>query len=407
MSTRRPSDNWNGFGDLEPGPGSLHEQVQTVLSTANFRDLEKLAYLARIQQDRTVDPGLLCTINTSLFTYGFNNVVLEVSFSDHVYWIAKIQHISVDESEASENAMDLLSEIVTMRTVKERTSIPVPQVFAYDISRSNSVGYPYILMEHIDGQALGGPLVSEVPPRYLLKVARQLAEIFFELHGLTFDRLGRLWCGENGDGAPEIIPLSLDNEPEPDAVHWTSLEWFYKHRQENNRQVLKLHPHDPEWRTACWVLKTAVPHIIIEPRVHGPFPLCHADLHHGNLLFDDDYNLKGVIDWSQAQTVPLERLVVSPEIITFPGISDEQNNDILAFISLVREHIQHLEQKDKITPTLLSDFFGTKRAEVTHRCTYSLPHRALWDGRLVARLLYGNDISWEQLVRVYGEVEIC
>ncbi|KAI8954847.1 kinase-like domain-containing protein [Xylaria longipes] len=351
MSAGRPSDSWNGFGDLEPGHGSLHEQIQTVLSTANFRNLEKSAYLARIKQDKTVDQEVLCTINSSSFTYGFNNVVLEVSFSDHVYWIAKIQHIPVDASESLENSMDILSEIATMRTAKDRTTIPVPQVFAFDVHPSNTVGYPY--------------------------VARQLAEVLFQLHGLTFDRLGRLWCGQSGDGPPEIVPPSIHNTPEPSQPPRTSLEWFCTHRQENNRHVLKLHPHDSEWRTACWILKTAVPHIIVETR-----------------------------------TVPLERLVVSPEIITFPGGSDEQNNNILTFKSLIREHLQHLEQTEclgnKTSSTLLlSDAFGSKRAEITHRCTYSLPHRALWDGRLVARLMYGNDVAWEQLVRVYGESEIC
>lgn len=72
------------------------------------------------------------------------------------------------------------------------------------------------------------------------------------------------------------------------------------------------HPNDPEWNTACWVLKDAVSHIIVEDRVHGPFPLCHMDFHHGNLLFDEEYNLTGVLDWGMAQTVPLERLAVSP-----------------------------------------------------------------------------------------------
>ncbi|RYC59629.1 hypothetical protein CHU98_g6582 [Xylaria longipes] len=275
MSAGRPSDSWNGFGDLEPGHGSLHEQIQTVLSTANFRNLEKSAYLARIKQDKTVDQEVLCTINSSSFTYGFNNVVLEVSFSDHVYWIAKIQHIPVDASESLENSMDILSEIATMRTAKDRTTIPVPQVFAFDVHPSNTVGYPYVLMEYIDGRALKGTLASQVPRSYLPK------------------------------------------------------------------------------------------------------------------------------------TVPLERLVVSPEIITFPGGSDEQNNNILTFKSLIREHLQHLEQTEclgnKTSSTLLlSDAFGSKRAEITHRCTYSLPHRALWDGRLVARLMYGNDVAWEQLKTIMG-----
>jgi hypothetical protein len=154
------------------------------------------------------------------------------------------------------------------------------------------------------------------------------------------------------------------------------------------------------------VLKTAVPHIVIESRIRDPFPLCHPDLHHGDLLFDDDYNLTGVIDWSQAQTVPLERLAVSPEFVTFPAGSGEQNDKIRAFKALVHESLQRREETEASdggsSPLLLIKFFASKRAEITHRCTYSLPHRALWDGRLVARLIYGHHVSWDQLVKCMG-----
>ncbi|KAK4040318.1 kinase-like domain-containing protein [Parachaetomium inaequale] len=391
MSTKLKlsSPTWPGFGGLEPGP--LYDRIQTVPSRLNFKHLEKVALCARAQLGETTDSGLACTIDPFSFTHGFNNVVLEVLFSDGVCWIARIQHGSMDMPGALGDTRDLPSEITTMRTVRDRTSIPVPQVFAHDVSPSNEFGHPYILMERVTGRVLEGPIASQVPPEHLPKVAKQLADVLYQLHGLTFDRLGQLWSGEKGGGPVEISP-------------------FYAQRQADNRRALDGHLHDPEWTTACWVLKTAVPHIIIEDRVRGPFPLCHLDLHHGNLLFDDDYNLRGVIDWSQGQTVPVERLVVSPEFITFPAGSDEQNKNIRAFRALVHEHLQRLEGRessaDNSPAFLLSNFFGSKRADITHRCTYSFLHRALWDGRLVARLIYGDDVGWDQLLRVYGRTEV-
>jgi aminoglycoside phosphotransferase (APT) family kinase protein len=68
--------------------------------------------------------------------------------------------------------------------------------------------------------------------------------------------------------------------------------------------------------------------------------LCHFDLHYGNLLFDDQYNLTGVIDWSQAATAPLERLAVSPEFITFPAIPDNENQVIVNFREATRDCLQ-------------------------------------------------------------------
>lgn len=404
-SIRHPSDNWGGLSDLEPCSGNLHERIHTVLSTANFEHLQKVALRARISQDKTAEPAISCTIDPSSFTHGFNNVVLEVSLSDQVYWIAQIQHHMIDASDIAGNAKDLLSEIATMMTVKEQTSIPAPQNFGFDLSPINEVGHPYILMEHLDGQVLGGTIASQVPLKHIPKVAKQLAEVLFQLQGLAFDRLGRLWCGENCDEPPEIIPINPDH-----ASPQTSLEWFYTQRQEENRRALEGRGQDPEWKTACWVLKTAIPHIIIEDRLRGPFPLCHLDLHHGNLLFDDDYNLKGVIDWSQAQTVLLERLAVCPEFITLPAGSDELHKTITILRSLTHEHLHNLEKAqgpgDSSSLTPLCHIFESERADIVSRCTYSLPQRTLWYGRLVARLMYGHKITWEQLVSVYGNAEM-
>lgn len=406
MPTKPPSANWQGFVDLESGPSSLRERLQTVLSTVDFQQLEQAALRARIEQDETSDPDMSCAVNSSSFAYGFNNIVLEISFSDGVYWVARIKHSMVDAGITA----DLLSEIATMKTLKERTSIPVPHIFAHDFSPSNQVGYPYILMEYLEGRELGGSLVLKVPPKFFPKVAKQIADVLFQLHRLTFDRLGRLWRGADGNGPLEIVALDSDNPSSPDSSPRTSLEWFYASRQKDNEKALEDHPDDPEWRAACWVLKAAAPHFIIEDRVHGPFPLCHIDFHRGNLLFDDDYNLKGVIDWSHAQTVPMELLAACPEFTNAPKASDEVKKKIRDFRALARDHLQQLEKTESsasgVPSTLLSDVFGSKRAEIVDLCTSGFPYRALWEGRYVADLIYGEHVSWEQLVRVYGDADL-
>lgn len=80
--------------------------------------------------------------------------MLEVAFSDGVYWITRVQHSLEDGQDKSE---DMASEIATMREVKARTNVPVPQVFAYDDSSLNKVGYPYVLMEYIPAGRWEGP----------------------------------------------------------------------------------------------------------------------------------------------------------------------------------------------------------------------------------------------------------
>ena len=189
-----------------------------------------------------------------------------------------------------------------------------------------------------------------------------------------------------------------------------------------NREILAMHPDDSDWLTACWVLKTALTHIIIEDRVRGPFPLCHLDLHFGNMLFDNEYNLTGIIDWSSAQAAPLEQLSVCPEFVTFPGLSDEENRPIVELKNLVVESIREVERAQEKRPPLdvpevvdigphqnltpLSTYMASKSAEVTYRQYMASPRGSLWAGRMVAKLIYGKNFTWEQLKGVYGTMPL-
>ncbi|KAF4461319.1 Aminoglycoside phosphotransferase [Fusarium albosuccineum] len=399
---------WATPDDLDTDGNAVHAQIRAVLSTANFSHLQEAALRSRNAQGEHVT----CSINPESFTYGMNNLVLKVIFSDGIDWIARIPHAPVNATSSREHAMDMLSEIATLKTLKNRTSIPVPQVYGFDTSPSDPFGFPYIFMDYLEGRVLPSTIARQAPVAYHPKIAEQLAHVLFQLENLAFDRLGRIWCGENCDEPPRIIPLEQNVETIATAPEQTSLEWFYEMRQDQNRQALEGHADDPKWRTSCWILKSAISHIIIDDRLHGPFPLCHFDLHYGNLLFDDEYNLTGVLDWSQAATAPLERLAVSPEFITFPMLEADKNQLIVNFRDATRAALHELETKaEPSSPTtkqktMLSAILGSTRAEITHRCTYSRPYRAIFDGQLVAKIIYGSHVSWEQLVAVYGGIAL-
>jgi hypothetical protein len=257
-------------------------------------------------------------------------------------------------------------------------------------------------MEYLGGRTLPNGLARTIPHEHHSKVAKQLANVFADLQNLTFSRIGRLWCGENADQPPEIIAMAWHPSPGPLD---TSLEYFYNQQQSENREILALHPEDPDWRTACWVLKTCLTYIIIEDRIRGPFPLCHLDLHFGNMLFDDEYNLTGIIDWSSAQAAPLEQLSVCPEFITFPGLSDEENRPIVELKNLVIQSLREMEKNQEKRPPLdniegnivppqnltpLSTYMASKGAEVTYRQYMASPRGSLCAGKMVAKLIYGK-----------------
>lgn len=404
---QRPSSQWQGFATLNPD-SDKYKRIQLLLREADIEYLQTRGIESRKRYDPELPSHVMCSVNSTQFTSGFNNVVLELAFSDDVYWIARIPYRALDVADRT----SMLSEIATMKIIHKHTTIPVPRIFDFETSADQPFGYPYVFMEYLAGHILSNGLANAIPQQHHKKVAKQLANVFMELQSLTFSRIGRLWCGEQVDQPTEIIAMAWHCSPGPLQ---TSLEYFYCQRQGENREVSGMHQDEPDWLTACWVLKTALTHMTIEDRVRGPFPLCHLDLHFGNMLFDNEHNLTGIIDWSGAQAAPLEQLSVCPELVTFPGLSDEENQPIVLLKSLVLESLREMEKcREKrlwldneevdLPPNLtpLSTYMASKSAEITYRHYMASPRGSLWAAKMVAKLIYGESISWEQLREVYG-----
>lgn len=126
----------------------------------------------------------------SRFTSGFNNVALELAFSDDVFWIARIPYQAFDD----DDKISLLSEIATMKVIQQNTTIPITRIFDFETSADQPFGYPFIIMEYLGGRTFLDGLATTIPHRHHAKVARQLANVFSELQNLTFSRIGRFWC---------------------------------------------------------------------------------------------------------------------------------------------------------------------------------------------------------------------
>jgi thiamine kinase-like enzyme len=48
----------------------------------------------------------------------------------------------------------------------------------------------------------------------------------------------------------------------------------------------------------------------------GPFPRCHGDFGHNNIVIDDQYNILSVIDWEMAYAAPWEVFADFPLTLT-------------------------------------------------------------------------------------------
>lgn len=86
---------------------------------------------------------------------GSYNAVLSLSFIDGLVWVIKIpsRGHSEDWIEGFDTS-SLESEAQTMRMIRRETSIPVPEVFAFDSSLDNELRCPFILMKKTRGRSM-------------------------------------------------------------------------------------------------------------------------------------------------------------------------------------------------------------------------------------------------------------
>lgn len=78
------SEDWPDFSSLTP-ESEKYKQIQLLISSTNFEYLKKRAIDLRRRQDTILPLEFDCSIDLTHFVTGFNNVVVEVAFSDNVY----------------------------------------------------------------------------------------------------------------------------------------------------------------------------------------------------------------------------------------------------------------------------------------------------------------------------------
>lgn len=317
MCGRTISGSWTSFANLDPDIEHVRN-ISELLRQKDFEALSSHAISTRdSQRPRGKEDPLTCSIDTSRFTSGRYHVVFEIIFSDQCRWIARIRLPSTNECEADIEAA-MLSEIVAIEQVKAKTTIPMPEVYSHNVTLSsdNSCHARFMLMQVMLGRILGNVFCVSVPRPHLEKFTLQFARYYYELSTLWFAYAGCPMLEQSEDSIPKSSSESKEssggiNELEQGKSQ-TSLEYFYKRRREQTEEVSRTHPGDADWACAAWFLEQAVPSMIEQSRLHGPFPLCHTDTHYNNILVAENYNI-GIVDWSDLQTGPVECFSANPE----------------------------------------------------------------------------------------------
>ncbi|CAI7654301.1 unnamed protein product [Penicillium bialowiezense] len=373
--------NWTSFQNIDPDSDHARK-IKTLLQHANFDELCLEAVKLRTQEIRDLDrnsvTSLTCAVDKTKFSSGACNVVIALNFSDAKQWVARIQLPRENEADGVSVSMSMLK----------------------------SIGYRYMLMEALPGQVLPGRMALSIPDAHKEKFAAQLAGYLHELSTMRFSKIGRLMS--HGDSSEvELLPFDVTGSPRKVGPLSTSLEFFYLLRKGQTNAILKDHRGEQEWEAASWLLEQSVTMMTTEENIHGPFPLCHVDFHYNNILVDHEFNITGLLDFSNAQTVPIERFAIIPEFVAPPAAPTENKQAIWSFRDMFVEAMEKLQiEKNGPLPAngpSLSRLFASPRSELVVRCTYSYPWRAKFDAQLALPLMYGENADWMEFQKYYAK----
>ncbi|KFY16929.1 hypothetical protein V492_01008 [Pseudogymnoascus sp. VKM F-4246] len=258
------------------------------------------------------------------------------------------------------------NEVATIIFVHQNTDIPVPQIFAFDDSRENELGFEWILMEMLPGATLRTrwrKLSRDAKRDLVEQIAKYQAQLFCQ----QFPAIGNIFVNPG-------TQLMTKDSPHSTVAADT------KQVQEENQQLLPTLgqlvsmiwgdyitqdvPRGPFTNAEDWIrarltlvlteqeriIKTSDDEDDIEEAEDAKeiaerllkllpsiFPsntntpelsiLFHDDLSMQNILCDDDGKITGIIDWECVSALPLWRACELPEFLTGRDRDEEPQRD--------------------------------------------------------------------------------
>src|SRR5947207_2104125 len=166
-------------------------------------------------------------------------------------------------------------------------------------------------MEAISGAPLPSRFPLSLPTECRAKVLAQMADIVIQLSCLRFPKIGQLDVSFDPNNNPIYSIKELQEIP---GCTWpiktgpfnTAMDYFFTTRTLEYQETLKHFPKDSDEWFAAWLKLQSILAIARPQFNNGPFPLKHPDMCFKNILFDEEYNITGIIDWSGTMTVPVE-----------------------------------------------------------------------------------------------------
>ncbi|KAG5809113.1 hypothetical protein H9Q74_000198 [Fusarium xylarioides] len=213
------------------------------------------------------------------------------------------------------------NEIGVMTWLSKNTTIPLPEVIAYDASNKNPIAHEYTLLSRVQGVTLSD-IYDSLSDKQMDQIFDQLIDFLTQLQahpwdgigGLTVDGQGEVQLGQVVDETFWQVPDIKALWPEGETVatlniggpYKTYVEYMVAHVTKYIR-LIKTHEKLAFMRDIIPRLETfvaALPEHANELN-NIKLRLAHKDLHFDNMMFDPTSGKStGILDWEFAGVVP-------------------------------------------------------------------------------------------------------
>jgi hypothetical protein len=256
-------------------------------------------------------------------------------------YVLKIPFHGTEEHWQDGDAFMLRNEAVLMQHIRHHTTCPVPEIIAFDDTRANGLGAPYILMKKIEGISalhvwmglhLPGPpkndeehLEADDPKPALEEIRKNflksLANAMSQLKTLKFDQIGVPVFDKPEDDKPSSYgPVwrwhsPLEWQPLTAVGPFETRKEFFQAGLDNvwNMSQIEEEKEEEDVHEFMGMRKLLEMILASEPFAIEPqgsdlpkerFVLRHDDLDLQNILCDAAGNVTGIIDWDGCMTAP-------------------------------------------------------------------------------------------------------
>ena len=250
-------------------------------------------------------------------------------FDDGTQWVIKFRLLSRTHPEIVPSS--LAAEVAAIHWVKSHTTLPVPRIRAVDFDGTqpwNATRRPCIIFDRMPGKFVTDSVWESMRPEQRFLVVAHVARVKVELSMDGFTAIGSLFLPKNNHyKVQRLVSQNVsrysflhakkytDIFMAPKSPYPTTTEYFID--MANMRLIHEAIQSSTinDRYVEMWVYRSLIPSLVLDEFNRGPFVLGHGYLDRSALLFDDNFELTGVVNWEWSMTEPLQMAAIIPPFL--------------------------------------------------------------------------------------------